>query len=190
VDAGTYTTQVFQPTLTYTLPAGWANYEDTPGNFLIVPPWATLRGVNPGTSDYIGVYTQVAASSCYDVPRLDLPATVDAISGWLTRQSAVRSTKPHPVMVGGLPGLVQDLTTAPRAAKSPCRNGLPGSPVIAGLPPSSLSHGVIPGLVLRLYLLEFRGGVLAIEIDDIMSNKGRNMVSLDSVVKSMTFDSR
>jgi hypothetical protein len=62
--------------------------------------------------------------------------------------------------------------------------------VIAGLPPSSLSHGVIPGLVLRLYLLEFRGGVLAIEIDDIMSNKGRNMVSLDSVVKSMTFDSR
>jgi hypothetical protein len=49
---------------------------------------------------------------------------------------------------------------------------------------------VIPGLVLRLYLLEFRGGVLAIEIDDIMSNKGRNMVSLDSVVKSMTFDSR
>lgn len=61
LQSGTYTTTVFQPQLTYTVPAGWSNLEDTPGNFLLVPPHFTLAGVNAGTSDFIGIYTSVAA---------------------------------------------------------------------------------------------------------------------------------
>src|SRR5262245_64709633 len=38
LDAGTYSTVQFQPSLTYTVPAGWGNYEDMAGNFLLVPP--------------------------------------------------------------------------------------------------------------------------------------------------------
>jgi hypothetical protein len=38
--AGTYTTRMFDPAITYPVPAGWRNYEDTPGNFLLV---GTLR---------------------------------------------------------------------------------------------------------------------------------------------------
>jgi hypothetical protein len=189
VDAGTYTTTVFQPTLTYTVRAGWANYEDTPGNFLIVPSWATLQGVDPGTSDYIGVYTRVAADSCADAPRHGVPDTITGISHWLARQRTFTSTRPQTAAVGGLHGVVQDLTEVPGAPASPCHNGLPGSPLIVGLAPSDLAHSVVPGLRLRLYLLGFRGGVLAIEVDDIARNHGRDMAALDQVVMSMTFAS-
>ena len=58
--AGAYTTTAFQPRLKYTVPSGWDNEEDLPGNFLLLPPGATLAGVDAGTSDYLGVYTQVA----------------------------------------------------------------------------------------------------------------------------------
>ena len=61
--AGTHKTVVFRPTLTYTVPAGWTNFEDTPGNFLLVPARGALPGVNAGTSDFIGVYTSVAAEA-------------------------------------------------------------------------------------------------------------------------------
>jgi hypothetical protein len=35
IDAGTYTTTTFQPSITYTVPDGWLNREDLPGNFLL-----------------------------------------------------------------------------------------------------------------------------------------------------------
>ena len=67
---GTYATVEFQPGVTYTVPDGWANYEDLPGNFLLAPPSGTLEGVNAGTSDYIGLYdgTAPASANCDEVP--------------------------------------------------------------------------------------------------------------------------
>jgi hypothetical protein len=61
VEAGTYDTVLFQPSLAYTVAAGWANFEDEPGNFLLVPPNGDLGGANAGTSDFIGVYTNARA---------------------------------------------------------------------------------------------------------------------------------
>ena len=68
--AGTYATTEFQAGVAYTVPDGWANYEDLPGNFLLVPPSGTLEGVNAGTSDYIGMYDGIAPASanCDEVP--------------------------------------------------------------------------------------------------------------------------
>jgi hypothetical protein len=51
--AGTYKTRVFHPAISYTVPDGWKNFEDTPGNFLLVPPDGNLPGVNGGTSDLV-----------------------------------------------------------------------------------------------------------------------------------------
>jgi hypothetical protein len=50
-----YQTVTFKPQIRYGVPSGWANYEDTPGNFLLVPPGYDLKGVNAGTSDFIGI---------------------------------------------------------------------------------------------------------------------------------------
>ena len=92
----TYTTEIFTPPLTYSVPDdGWFNYEDQPGNFLLVPPGNTLDGVNAGTSDVIGVYTSVVASRCSgvsgscDTERVPgVPATPAAITSWIRRQSS------------------------------------------------------------------------------------------------------
>src|SRR5581483_11486337 len=61
VTAGTYTTQMFGPRLTYTVPDGWQNLEDLEGNFLLVPPRSKLAGVDATTTDFVGVYTSVRA---------------------------------------------------------------------------------------------------------------------------------
>lgn len=63
LSAGTYTTVTFHPRITYTVPAGWSNFEDLPGNFLLVPPGGTLTGVNDNTSDFVGVYASIAADA-------------------------------------------------------------------------------------------------------------------------------
>lgn len=61
IGPGTYTTTRFTPPITYSVPAGWSNFVDAGGEFLLLPPNGKLSGVNDGTSDYIGVYAEVAA---------------------------------------------------------------------------------------------------------------------------------
>jgi hypothetical protein len=61
LSAGTYSSSVFQPAITYRVPAGWGNFEDLPGNLLLIPPGGKLSGVDPGTSDYVGVYPRIEA---------------------------------------------------------------------------------------------------------------------------------
>jgi hypothetical protein len=167
--AGTYTTRVFQPTITYTVPAGWKNYEDTPGNFLLVPPRGNLPGVNGGTSDFIGIYTSVAApNGCEDGTAQGVLATPAGYRSWAVRQPGFRNPRFRSVSVGGLSGVVADLRL-PRGWSKTCiySDGLPVQPMITGLGVSSLDHNVLPGQVTRLYLLDYLEGALAIEVVDI-----------------------
>ncbi len=80
-----YTTTMFEPTLTYSVPEGWSNMEDLPGNFLLLPPGSTLEGVNAGTSDYLGVYTSVVPPGhCNGEPSTTVPNTFDGLVEFLT----------------------------------------------------------------------------------------------------------
>ena len=179
LSAGTYTTSVFQPKLTYRVPAGWGNLEDTPGNFLLIPPGGHLAGVNPGTSDYVGVYTRVAVPDPFCAsPARGVKASPEGIAGWIADQPDLDPTTPRTVSVGGLDGLVLDVKLA---------KGSDGACLILGLAPSSLSHGLIRGLTIRLYLLR-RAGTLAIEIDDVKGG-GNNLDTYSSVVKNFRFGS-
>jgi len=167
--AGTYKTRVFHPAITYTVPAGWKNYEDTPGNFLLVPPHGDLPGVNAGTSDFIGIYSSVAPpNGCEDGVASGAVATPDGYRSWAAHQPGFRHPLFHRVSVGGLSGLVADLRLA-RGWTKTCiySNGLPVQPMITGLGVSYLDHNVIAGQVTRLYLLDYLEGALAIEVVDI-----------------------
>jgi hypothetical protein len=167
--AGTYTTQVFHPAITYTVPAGWKNYEDTPGNFLLVPPHGNLPGVNAGTSDFIGIYTSVAPpKGCEDGTAPGFLATPVDYRRWVAAQPGFRDPRFRPVRVGGLTGIVADLRLA-RGWSKICSysDGLPVQPLITGLGVSFLDHNVLPGQVTRLYLLDYLQGALAIEVVDI-----------------------
>src|SRR3954452_11133974 len=100
VAAGTYTTQLFSPTLTYTVPDGWANLEDTAGNFLLLPPGSELTGVNTGASDYPGVYTYVVAPErCTGRYDPNVKRTFDGLLAWLKADPAITLTNVHEVTV-------------------------------------------------------------------------------------------
>src|SRR5436305_13161512 len=191
-----YTTVLFDPAITYSVPAaGWNNFEDLPGNFLLVPPGNDLAGVNAGTSDFIGVYASIAAarftdlSSCADA-RIDaIGTTPHAIAGWIGRQRALDVTAPTAVTVGGLHGVRIDVRVRPGARLPTCVDGTNRVTVFLlfiGLAPSSLDHGVIAGMTMRLYLLARGGATLAIEVDDI-DRAPVDLARLAAVAESLQF---
>jgi hypothetical protein len=165
ISAGTYTTKTFGPTLTYSVPAGWANYEDLRGNFLLLPRGSSPAGVNPGTSDYLGVYTSVvAAGHCTGTPSSTVASTFDGLAGWLKKDPALTVTNVHDVAVGRLAGVVMDIVM-----KGSTGDGCPDgsyADVYVGKFPSSLIHGVVPNYGLRVYLLQNGTETLAIEVAD------------------------
>jgi hypothetical protein len=173
----TYATSRFQPQLSYSVPdGGWSNFEDTPGNFLLVPPGNDLPGVNAATSDFIGTYTSVAASrlvgsgECAIELIPEVPASPQGMADWMRQQPELVVTEPVPTDVGGLSGLMVDVRSQPGAVLPSCTdNGNVVSVFVlfSGKSPSSLDHGVVPDMTMRLYLLDYSGGVLAIELSDI-----------------------
>lgn len=187
VKAGTYTTVEFNPKLSYTVPDGWFNYEDTPGNFLLVPPYGNLPGVNAGTSDFIGVYTSVAAEGhdCSAHTTADAPDTPAGIAGYVRRRHGLITTAPRPVTVGGLSGLEIQIRLAHGAGLHCPGYAPPYYPVIIGVGGTGLDHGMIPDLTMRLYLLEYAGAVLAVEVDDLAH--GRRLSAYDRIVRRFQF---
>jgi len=170
LSAGTYQTSTFHPAITYTVPSGWSNFEDLPGNFLLVPPSGNLPGVNSGTSDYIGIYTSVAAAAagCADGPAIGVGYTPKAIARWIEHKRGLVSTRPIHVSVGRLRGLRLDIHLSKSwKKKCPYSHGKPSIQLIAGIAPSGLVHTVVPRLTIRLYLLNYKAGTLGVEVDDV-----------------------
>jgi len=165
--SGTHTTSVFQPALTYTVGEGWSNMEDLPGNFLLIPPGGSLAGVNPMTSDFIGVYTSVTPPlPCTEQAALPAAPTPQTYVDWLQAQPQLATTAPSPTTVGGLTGLQIDVSlVADHACSDPKIAGAYGL-VLLGTGRSQLTHAVVPNYPLRLDLLSYDGGVLAIELAD------------------------
>jgi hypothetical protein len=190
LEAGTYTTRAFKTPLTYTVPDGWANYEDLLGNFLLVPPSGSLEGVDAGTSDYIGVYDGVAPASgdCQERRQDDVALTPEAMAAWYASHPGLAVEGPKAVTIGGLDGVVLDLTIAEGdtgVCRVPDFDG-PFVPVLIGAGPAELAHALIEGLIMRLYLVSApTGEVIAIEIDDLPG--GDTMESMTQVVEDMQF---
>ena len=165
---GTYRSSEFLLPLTYTVPAGWSNEEDTRGNFLLVPPRGTLRGVGTGTSDFIGVYVSVgAANGCRPGIAPRVGTSPAEIMRWIGRDPALKATPPHTVAVGGVAGLVTTLRMAPGwRGTCPSSRGRPVAPLLVGAGASSLAHSLVRGEATRLYLLELGDTSVAIEVVD------------------------
>lgn len=187
--AGTYHTQTFQPEITYTVTTGWANFEDLPGNFLLVPPGGSLAGVNPGTSDYIGIYTSIAAGApgCAAGTTPGVAHTPEAIARWMTHNAGLTTTGTKRASVGGLPGVVLDIQLRKTWKKGcPFSHGVPTVQLITGISPSHLAHGMGPHLTIRLYLLSYQAGTLAVEIDDVHTGHP-HLNSYSALIKHIHF---
>jgi hypothetical protein len=184
--AGTYTTELFTPQLTYTVPDGWANYEDMAGNFLLVPPGGDLPGVNGDTSDFVGVYTRVAApNGCNEgtAPGIG-PAPAD-LKAYYEAHPGLDVTA-TPTSIGGRNGFRLEIRMKD-SWKTPCSysSGHPVVPLLIGQPPSGLDHNIGAGRAWHLYLLERGAATLAIEVVDV--NDGAHLADYDAVVEKFVF---
>ena len=194
--AGTYSTEAFQPHLRYTVPAGWGNFEDLPGQVLLLPPGATLEGVNPGTSDTVGIYTSIAAplKDCSSIPDPAVGATVRAYVGWLQTHPGLDVSRPSVVHVGALTGTKIDVALRPDATgtcSDPAMNVDRFAEVAIGQSPSDLSASVLPHGHMLLDLFDVHHRVLAIIVGDAQDrgsdDKGFNAAA-QSVIDSFKFD--
>lgn len=189
LESGSHTTSLFKPKITYSVPAGWWNFEDLPGNFLLVPPWGNLPGVNAGTSDYIGIYTSIAASApgCEEGASRTVMRTPAAIAQWIKQHPGLNASTDTPVTIGGLRGLVLDIQMRKTWKKTcPFSKGMPIVQLIRGVGRSHLAHGIIPRpMKMRLYLLEYQHLTLAIEIVDL--ENGRRLATYSAAVRRIKF---
>ena len=176
------------PSVTYRVPSGWYNSTDEGGEFSLVPPGGTLAGVDAGTSDFIGVYAQVAAPdpNCGDGQAPGVGTTPSAIAAWIARQPGLSSTKARVVLVSGRKALVQDITLAKVWKKTcPWSSGNPVVPLLMGIKNSNFSHAVGPHYAVRLYLMPAGPDVMAIEVDDATGGQHFNWST--NVINSFRF---
>jgi hypothetical protein len=183
--AGTYTTTLFKPSITYNVLDYWANWEDLSGSFLVVPPGETLEGVHADTSDFIGIYRGVAAAAanCDALPEPGVGSSSQALADWFTANPGLHASEPQPVVAGGLSGLVLDLTLA-EGWTGTCpyaHAGEPLVPLIIGTGPASLHHVLNASFTTRLYLLDVEGGNIVIEAVDHPGGLG--MANMDEYAR-------
>ena len=174
--AGTYRTTAFETPFTFTVPDGWANYEDLPGTVLLVPPGGSLEGVDIATSDNVGVAqgVAVAADDCSDTPQGGVSTSAEEIVAALAAREGLVVSDPGAVEVGGLSGLMIDIAYDPEAGGlcSDPEAGLTFTPVTVGIGPASFSFGQFEGFTTRLYLFDTPGGTIVIDVVDVAASPG------------------
>jgi hypothetical protein len=186
--AGTHSTSTFHPRLTYTVPVGWTNFQDQPGEVGFVPPGGDWKATDAGQSDFLGVFASIAAprTNCGGGSGVRTPA---AFVRWFDHDPALTVSNQRAVTVGGLRGYVLDLRIAP-SWKRPCpwSQGVPAALAITGLvpTPTGMAHNVFsPPAVMRLWLLGYRHYTLGIELDEIKGSSKLDAYS--KVVDSFRF---
>jgi Concanavalin A-like lectin/glucanases superfamily len=155
---GRYTTEIFSPSITYTVPEGWTNGEDLLGNFLL-----QLED----DPRFLGIYRNITVPlPCREEPDPEVGVTIDALSDWYTSHPGLVTTGPEPITIGGLAGVVTDVSLDPSWTNG-CAwaGGQPSVGIIIGDGPSSLTHVLSSsGPEERLYLLQVEDGNVAIEV--------------------------
>jgi hypothetical protein len=192
LDAGTHTTKTLRPALTYAVPLGWTNFGDQLGFAGLIPPGGDFNAVDTGQSDYVDVFTSIATAREGCADGTGSVHTPGAFVHWLEHEPGLVVTKPVPVSIGGLSGFVVDIRMRKDWTRT-CRwsQGVPAAQILTGRSPSpgGLAHGMLPQpMVMRLYLLAYKGGTLGIEVDEVKGSS--KLATYSRVVRSFRFTLR
>jgi serine/threonine-protein kinase len=190
---GIHSTRTFTPGLSYTVPSlGWTNAADNTGQVGLIPPGGDYSSVDTGGSDYIDVFTSIATGNGRCGDGHGTIHTPEGFVGWLKKQPGFAPFTAKPVTIGGLSGVVVDLRFRHGFMKTcPWSGHFPAQQVLTGLPPSpnNLNHSLPPGhAVMRLYLMHYKHGTLAIEIDDVRDDS--RLAIYTKLVESFRFKVR
>ena len=163
VDAGTYGSQFLDPfvlgeawsprygAVTYTVPGGWLNRSDFPGEFVLAPEGA------PGSTQ-VAIVSDIVVSSradnCSEDQDPDAGTTAEEIVAALPRPGVTVST-PEAVTIGGLSGLRVDLALDPGwTTPCPWSQGRPVATLFVSRPvESDFAWGLGADVHMRTYFL-------------------------------------
>ncbi len=185
--AGTYTSKAFQPPVTYTVPTGWDNPNDTADYYDIVPAGSNLGGIflfrdpRPASQD----------ASCPASPAPSIIAgSSTTLMSWIRGRPGFTVSLPKLVTVGGLPGVEVDVAIkAGWATSCPFANGIPAVPLFV-FPGSDHPWTVAGTERLRLDILDLPGGkgTVVVDIDAFDGSIFDELVSQAApIVQSMKF---
>ncbi|MET0885818.1 MAG: LamG domain-containing protein, partial [Mycetocola sp.] len=168
LDAGTHATASFSPTLSYTVPEGWINDEDLPGNVLLYRIDDPQEGEWGGS--YVGVYQNVRAPSlCGEEAEPGVGVSSADLAEWYRTVPGLDIVAETPVSVGGLSGIGLDLRVSD-GWSSPCPldGVIHAIPVIIGGGVSQLHHVIGSPLEMRLLLLDWEQGNVVVEVTAVL----------------------
>jgi hypothetical protein len=187
LEPGTYTSAVFATPITFTVPEGWKVFEDEPGQFGLAriakdgPPLLVLRDI------------RAAAADCSEQPEDGVGHTAEELTTWLAAHEGLITTDPAPVTIGGLDGMVIDVSLDPSWI-TPCPfSG--GQPIVMTLVGTEISRGLHWGTdateeqrVWVLDLPQVDGGNMVIMADVCCGvSREEQLNAAQQVVESITF---
>ena len=129
LEQGTYTSQRFEPALTFTVPVGWNNPWDTGGSFdLWTPGWSDGwddpddPGIyvfdHPGLTLHRNV--RVSREGCSDAVDARAGTSALELATWVSDHPGIATGGPSPVEIGGLAGYQLDVSIAEGWPESSC----------------------------------------------------------------------
>jgi hypothetical protein len=190
LEPGTYRTRSFEPRIRYTTPEGWVNGEDLPGNFLLYREDDPQDGFLGGS--FVGIYTDVRAPApCKEDWADGVGHRPTELAAWYTEHPGLAASRPRPVEVGGLQGLLIDVPLRSDWDRTcPWSQGRPVVPVIIGSGVSQLHHTAIPGSDTRLIVLSWRDTNVTIEISSVRKqhSKQEYLDLVEPIIDSLVFD--
>jgi hypothetical protein len=191
LQAGTYSTRTFQPKLTYTVPDGWANYEDDAGNAAFAPPGVNLSKVEQAVDDiFIMTIVAPATMNCEATADTNVPDTAKGVSSWLSHHPWLSTSQPKAVTIGGLRGYV--LSVRPTSTGGiRCGGPVRSVPLVVGVGGTSQGDFWLAGPSdhALVYLLNFEGLPLGI-VADSSGQYGPSLAADAKVVRQFRFAKR
>jgi hypothetical protein len=183
--AGTYASQVFKPTVTYTVPGGWALGADSPPYFQLFP----------ATSDVVGIHLfrdAKAASqdpSCPDTAAPGVGSSARELVAWIQGRPGLNVSQPVPSTVGGLSG--QQIVVSIKdgwTASCPLANGVPTVPLLTDGKGSY--RWIVAGTErMRMDVLDVpEGGTVIVDVDAFDGTLMDQLLKdAEPIVRSMSF---
>jgi hypothetical protein len=186
--AGTQSSVLFAPPITFDIPAGWYNHADSAGEYVLDAPGSYPNASEFGARDWIAFEANVTLTpeGCGAQLQFDPSATAAVIAAWMAGRSHLTTTSPRPVSIDGLHGLTVDVRLADNAPIE-CLP-VPGVLLVHGLPPSDgYDQAILAGTAMRFYFFDHGANVLMIEIDDVSG--GDRLDQFAAVVNTVSFGS-
>ncbi|HKD97511.1 MAG TPA: hypothetical protein VKB69_07885 [Micromonosporaceae bacterium] len=185
VAAGTYTSTSFNPPITYTVPAGWENFQDSLTDFMLDRTSDPVDDFFGQNAIYIHRNVSAAAQDCGSSAEPGVGRSVEQLAAWLGGLDGLTVTPAKPATMGGLDGLTLDIRLA-KGWRKTCdwANDRPIVPLTISGDPAQFRHTghfTAQGGTWRFYLLATPdGGNVAVQLLDIPRG-----VSFDGYMKAV-----